>query len=148
MYKDRIKFLRERYGYTQKNIADILKIDRGLYAQYEIEYSIIPIKHLIKIANYFKVSIDYIFSFTDKMEKVIPKEIDKKLSGKRIKELRKSLKLTQTEFVNHLNINQSTIAEYERGTNLIATYSLYSICKKYNISADYLLGRIDKNTIN
>ncbi len=43
-----------------------------------------------------------------------------------------------------LNIENGTIANYELGINLIATPFLYSICKKYNISADYLLGKIDK----
>ena len=37
----------------------------------------------------------------------------------------------------------STISKIENGHNIIATPFLYQICKKYNISADYLLGKID-----
>ena len=33
---------------------------------------------------------------------------------------------------------------YEKGKTLILTSFLYTICKKYNISADYLLGKIDE----
>ena len=53
----------------------------------------------------------------------------------------------QIELANYLNTTQSVIADYERGRYLISTPFLYTICKKYNISADYLLGRIDTNTL-
>ena len=64
-------------------------------------------------------------------------------SGNRLKEFRKENKLTQTKLASILNTTQSVIADYERGRYFISTPFLYTICKKYNISADYLLGRID-----
>ncbi len=64
--------------------------------------------------------------------------------SKRLKEFRKENKLTQVKLAEILNIANGTIAEYERGTNIIATPFLYTICKNYNISADYLLGKIDE----
>ena len=57
---------------------------------------------------------------------------------------RKSQKLTQVKLASILNTVQPVIANYEKGKNLIATPFLYTICKKYNISADYLLGKIDE----
>ena len=63
--------------------------------------------------------------------------------GERLKEFRKNNKLTQSKLAVILNTTQSVIADYERGRYLIATPFLYTICKKYNISADYLLGKID-----
>ena len=63
--------------------------------------------------------------------------------GKRLKEFRNKNKLTQKVLASILGTSQSTIAEYERGTNIIATAFLYSICSKYHISADYLLGKTD-----
>ena len=38
---------------------------------------------------------------------------------------------------------RSALANYERGRNVIATSFLYTICTRYNISADYLLGKIN-----
>ena len=64
-------------------------------------------------------------------------------AGQRLKEFRKDNKITQLKLAQILNTNQSVIANYERGRTVIATPFLYSICKKYNISADYLLGKID-----
>ena len=145
MYSENLKLLRERNGLTQKSIANLIGIQRGPYSQYELEYIIIPLKHLNTICNYFNVSLDYIFNFTkSKQHKNCIKDINKKLSGQRIKELRTKNNLKQIELAEFLNVGQSTIAEIERGTNIIATPFLYSICKKYKISADYLLGRIDK----
>ena len=63
--------------------------------------------------------------------------------GQNLKEFCKENKLTQEKLTEFLNIGKGTIADYERGRYLIATPFLYQICKKYNISADYLLGKID-----
>ena len=71
------------------------------------------------------------------------KNINKEILKKRIKDLRIENNLTQKELANILNIDSSTISKYEHGINVIATPFLYTICKKYNISADYLLGKID-----
>ena len=145
IYGEKIKALRERIGISQKQIADLINVERSAYNHYEKEHIIIAIKHLNTICNYLEVSIDYIFSLSEnKFYTNTRQEIDKMLSAQRIKEFRKGLKLTQVGLAKILNVGQSTIAEYERGTNIIATPFLYTICKTYNISADYLLGRIDK----
>ena len=36
-YKEKLKFLRERIGLTQNDIANIIKIDRKAYSHYENE---------------------------------------------------------------------------------------------------------------
>ena len=46
-YNERLKQLRERVGNSQKEIAKILDIHKGLYSHYETEDYIMPIKHLI-----------------------------------------------------------------------------------------------------
>ncbi len=144
LYKERLKELRENRDLKQTEISDILTIKSGDYSQYEREYTIMPIKHLNFLCNYFNVSLDYIFNFTDILNyRNVSKEINKILSGQRLKEFRKENKLTQKQFANILNVSNTTISEYENGNNTIATPFLYDICKKYNISADYLLGKTD-----
>ena len=144
LYSNRLQYLRERTGLTQTQAGLLIKLDSGTYCHYEKEAFIIPIKHLNTIANYFNVSLDYLFEFTNMSSyKSSKKKINKVLSGERLRNLRKENKITQDKLAKILNVSRSTIAEYERGTNLIATPFLYTICKKYNISADYLLGKID-----
>jgi len=147
MYSERLKELRVKHDLTQKMVAEILNISEITYTHYESEYYIIPIKYLSTLCDYFNVSLDYIFNFNN-LNYVNIKKLDKLESGKRIKEFRKENKLTQNKLASILHVNQSTIAEYERGTNLIATPFLYTICKNYNVSADYILGKIDKLTYN
>lgn len=144
IYSERLIELRENNYIKQYDLAKILNIHKGAYNQYETEHVIIPIKHLNTLCNYFSVSFDYIFGFTkDKNYNNIKNNIDKNIAGENLKIFRKENKMTQEKFAKILNVSRTTITEYERGTNIIATPFLYTICKKYNISADYLLGKID-----
>lgn len=139
-----LKTLREINNISQIYIAKLLNIDNSLYAKYEKEIQIIPLKHLNTICNYYNVSIDYIFNFNSCIQyKNNIHDINNKEVGKRLKEFRKNNKITQNKLAIILNTTQSVIAGYESGRRLISTPFLYTICKKYNISADYLLGKID-----
>lgn len=145
MYSKKLKEIRDEKGLKQKDIAKILSIEYSTYSVYEVEINILPIKYMNVLANYFNVSIDYLFSLsTKKKYSNTNSEINIELSGKRLLEFRKSLKYTQDKLASILNVNRSTIAYYEKGKNIIATPFLYSICTKYKVSADYLLGKIDE----
>lgn len=144
LYKNRMLELRNTRQITQKDMAENILLGRSLYSQYEEEYVIMPIKHLNSFCNYFNVSLDYLFSFIQEEQYQNTKhEIDKIESGKRLKEFRKEIKLTQNKLATILNTTQTVIAGYESGRYIIATPFLFTICKKYKISADYLLGKID-----
>ncbi len=143
-YSNKLKSIRTSELLSQEQIADYLNINRSTYKEYELQNSIIPSKYLWDLSNILNVSIDYIFDFT-KVKKYNnnDKNLDKIKSGSRLKEIRKENKLTQSKLAAILNTTQSVIADYEKGRYLIATPFLYTICKKYNISADYLLGKTD-----
>lgn len=144
IYSKNLKEIREEKNITQKELAKILNITTSCYSRYENENDIFPIKHLINTCQYLDVSLDYIFNFNNsKIYSNINKKIDSKNIGLRIKALRKDEKLTQEKLAKILNIGNGTIADYERGRYLISTPVLYDICKKYKISADYILGRTD-----
>ena len=140
-----MKELRTENLYSQSFIAEKLNIKRSTYKEYELQNSIIPVTHLNEFCNYFNISIDYILGLTNKKNyNNSRKEINKIISGQRIKEFRKEYKLTQKELAKFLNTDISLPSKYEKGIYPIATAYLYTICKKYNISTDYLLGKIDK----
>ena len=144
LYGNKLIELRESIQLKQKDLAKLLNVDRSVYGRYEKEYQIMPIKHLNYLGNYYKVSLDYIFEFTNIYQYENTKlEINLEIMKNRLKEFRKENKLTQEKLAYILNTSQSTIADYERGKNIIPTPFLYTICKKYNISADYLLGKTD-----
>lgn len=144
-YGIKLKDLRDLYELTQEDIAKVLNVARSTYNQYEQQYDIIPIKHLNTLCNHFKISFDYVFDFTQlKRYKDEINEIDTKISGKRLKELRKEVKLTQDKLAKKLNIANTIISEYERGHYPISTATLYSLSNLFSISSDYLLGKTSK----
>jgi len=66
----------------------------------------------------------------------------KKHIGDRIYDLRIEKELTQQEFVNRLNITYSrtNLSGVENGLINPSAEFIYSVCKTYNLSADWLLG--------
>ena len=64
-YGEKLFQLRNRYGKTNIDMANILKISDSLYSRYEKEEQTIPIKHLNTLCNYFHVSLDYIFNLNN-----------------------------------------------------------------------------------
>ena len=144
-----LKQMRTEKKLTQNDIANILKITRGLYSQYEIADKIIPLSHLNALSNYFNLSLDYLLGLsTVKNYKHEKKEIDINLFQIRLKQLRKENKLTQEKLAIILNTSHSVISAYENGKNLILTSFLYSICQHFSISADYLLGKTDEKNLD
>lgn len=139
-----IRKIRETNNKTMQEIANILKVAKITYNHYETQEKIIPIERLNILCNYYNISIDYAFDTSSKINyNISNKNINKQLVGARLKEFRKENKLTQVKLAELLNTVHPTITNYENGKNLIPTAFLYTISKKYNISADYLLGKID-----
>ncbi|MDB1696446.1 helix-turn-helix transcriptional regulator [Enterococcus casseliflavus] len=61
----RIRDLREDNDLTQCQIATLLNISQSTYSRYENGELEIPIQTLIKLANYYNTSIDYLVNLTD-----------------------------------------------------------------------------------
>ncbi|WP_429966511.1 helix-turn-helix domain-containing protein [Enterococcus sp. AZ058] len=61
----RIRDLREDNDLTQHQIATLLNISQSTYSRYENGELDIPIQMLIKLANYYDTSIDYLVNMTD-----------------------------------------------------------------------------------
>ena len=68
MYFERIRNLREDNDLLQKDIAAYLKISQQYYSQYELGKYTIPIEFLIMLADYYKVSVDYLVNRTNKKD--------------------------------------------------------------------------------
>ncbi len=64
MFK-RVRDLREDKDLTQAQLAEYLKIHQTTYSDYEIGRLNIPIDVFIKLARFYKTSIDYLTGLTD-----------------------------------------------------------------------------------
>ncbi len=61
----KLKELREEKGVSQQEIAKYLNIKQNTYSQYETGKRQLPIETLIKIAEYYKTTTDYILGLED-----------------------------------------------------------------------------------
>ncbi|MBR5294917.1 MAG: helix-turn-helix transcriptional regulator [Oscillospiraceae bacterium] len=64
MYQ-RIRDLREDHDLTQKQIAQMLGMSQTGYSKYETGENDIPTQVLIKLADFYQTSIDYLLGRTN-----------------------------------------------------------------------------------
>ena len=60
MYLPRLRDLREDRDMTQAQVASLLGIDQRVYSNYETGKREIPLRHLIVLADYYHVTVDYL----------------------------------------------------------------------------------------
>jgi transcriptional regulator with XRE-family HTH domain len=74
-----IKLFRLYNGYTQKQVADILNIERSTYAYYESGKSVPDIETIIKLARLYNISIDFLLGNSDYLKQKYEEEQNGKL---------------------------------------------------------------------
>ncbi len=68
MYIKRLKDIREDKDLLQKQIAILLKITRQQYGLYENGKREIPLEKLIKLAEFYNTSTDYLLGLTNEIK--------------------------------------------------------------------------------
>jgi len=68
MYFQRIRDMREDADLTQEQVAALLGIRQNVYSRYERGFQTIPLEHLIRLADHYQVSIDYLLGRTQNKE--------------------------------------------------------------------------------
>ena len=69
MFYNRLRELREDRDLLQKDIAEILNCTQVCYSRYELGKRDIPTDVLIRLSDYYSVSIYYILGQTENPEK-------------------------------------------------------------------------------
>lgn len=64
-YINKIRELRKERGYSQADIAEILETTQQHYSCYENGKNEMPIRHLIKICQFFHVSADWLLGLNE-----------------------------------------------------------------------------------
>ncbi len=75
---ERLRNLREDKELTQREIANILNMSQTGYNQYEIGKNDVPTKILIKLANFYNTSTDYLLGITDEIKPYPSKNNEKR----------------------------------------------------------------------
>ncbi|MDD2957429.1 MAG: helix-turn-helix transcriptional regulator [Lachnospiraceae bacterium] len=56
----KLRFLRKEADYTQEEVAKYLNIERQAYSNYENEMRNPPLDVIVKLANFYHVTVDYL----------------------------------------------------------------------------------------
>lgn len=143
----RFEDLRKDRELKQKDIAKVLNVLEDRYSKWERGIDDIPLVKSNELANFHKVSLDYLLGLSDVNSKTEKKEINLKLLCERLLELRKENGLTQKQLGNKVGFSQTTYSGYENGTSVPTTFKVYYIALFYGVSFDYLVGRTNKKKI-
>lgn len=65
MYFKRLRDMREDHDMTQTDVAKYLGIAQTVYSRYERGFQTIPVEHLLKLADLYEVTTDYLLGRTD-----------------------------------------------------------------------------------
>jgi len=65
MYLKRLRELREDRDLSQETIARLLNVSQRTYSRYENNERAIPLESLIKLTDFYNVSLDYIVEKTN-----------------------------------------------------------------------------------
>ena len=142
MINNNLKTCRESLEMTQKELGYIFGVAESTVSGWENNNDIMPLTKLFKFCELYGFSLDYVTGLSNKnisYNKI--NKLNKVTIGNNLKAIRKRLELTQSKIAKYCMISQTTYSNYELGRNLITTLTLYTLCKKYNLSMDEIIGR-------
>ncbi len=145
MLNNNLKYCRQSLEITQLALGKILGVSKQTVSNWENNNDVIPLKKLVKFCNEYSYDIDYVIGLTNKNKGSQNITIDSKVIGDNLKSLRKSLNFTQCKMAKECMISQTAYSNYEQGISLITTMTLYTICKRHNISMNDMLKKESLN---
>lgn len=148
MFDNNLRYCREELEMTQSELGYIFGVSDSAVRSWETAHDSIPLTKLIKFCDMYDFSLDFVCGLIRKNIKYGNFKTDKIKVGKKLKQLREKLKLSQQALCDECKISQTTYSGYETGHYLISTMNLYYICKTYNISMDWIVGRTNNLKIN
>ena len=117
----------------------IFGVTRKTISGWENAYDNMPLPKMIRFANDYKYSLDYISGLSRKNKYTKLNKADPIKIGKKLKQVRTRLQLTQQQIADECMISQTTYSNYEQGLYLITSLSLYTICYNHSLSMDYFI---------
>ncbi len=131
-------------GLKQKDLTTLFNVTYSTISGWETGKDTIPLRQLIKYANKYNYSLDYLFGLSKTNKEYLPLEIDLDIIAKNLKDIRKANKKTQEQIARVLNTSSGGYAHYENSRYLIPTCFIYNLALFYkDFSIDKVLGRTE-----
>lgn len=141
----RLRETRENLDLKQIDLTDLFGVTYSTISGWETGKDTIPLKQLIKYANKYNYSLDYLLGLTDKNIEYKDLKINLNTLATNLKKKRKQYGKTQQQIADIINTSQSSYAHYENARYLMPLNFLYNLSKIYNdLSVDEILGRKKK----
>jgi len=134
---ERLRYLRESIGLSQGDLAKTLNIARTTYSGYENDIREPDFQFIIKVADFYNVTLDYLFGRQLKEEQIVaPKKEEISLRLKKSRELKG---LSQREVSKLSGINNKTISGYENNVSEPDLLTISKLASIYGVSTDWII---------
>ena len=141
MYNNNLRYCREEIGMTQKELGYVFGVSDSAVRAWETARDAMPLPKLIKFCNLYNYSLDFAIGLNRKNIQYGKFNTNKDKISAKLKELRTTLKISQQSLCDKCKISQTTYSGYETGKYMMNTTNLFYICKTFNISMDWIVGR-------
>lgn len=136
MLGKKLLYLRNKHELTQVELAKIFCMSRSTYAQYEVNRRKPDYDTLQRIADYYKVSTDFLLGRTE------DSVIEESNFPSRLKRIRELNGISLNQLAENLNVAQTDVSQFETGEKYPDPSALKVLADSLNCSVDYLLGQI------
>lgn len=149
MFGKRISDLRKERGLTQLDLAQKIGVTRSAISLYEIEKREPDTETLLKMADFFGVSTDYLLGYSK--NRIKEEDLEwryphvKNRIGSIISKYREEFNLSSKEFAKKMGISVELEQNIEAGINIPSLKLLSKMATEMNMDVDYLIGAKTSN---
>ena len=136
---NRIKELRTEIKMNQKEFAKIFGIAQNTLSQYETGKREPDTGLLLKMSDYFHVTVDYLLGNSN-IRNFETNPDNQKALLPRLKELRIEKGVSQQIIADYLGITRQSYSNYELGNREADYETLTKLAKYFETTVDYLIG--------
>lgn len=147
-----LRILRTAHHLSYQDLADILNVSTITYCFYETGRRCPPISCMYTLANYYQVSLDYLYGRSDvparpgdhyKRSRTPLSDYSNVSTtlGNRLRYLRCRNNLRQNDLASYLGISRPAYSYYESGKRQPSPENLVKLADYYRVSIDWLCGR-------
>ena len=131
-FSQRLKELRKEKGLTQKELAEKVGTQQGVYTNWENGKREPKYDKVGELANELNTTSYYLLGFTDEKTILLP--------AYRLKEIRTEKGLTIEQLSNIINVKKDLYEKWEKGEKFPSFFALNKLSKALGIRGEYLIG--------